>query len=165
SIRVLGTTFNVKAYPDDPRTEATLISGEIELSVKDRPSEKILMQPNEKVAVVDHPQAPGLIGSAEEKRLTLTIGNLSKVQVADKEYIRETSWINNKLVFKDETLEEIVPKLERWYDVDIALRDPRIKGYRYTATITEEDIGEVLEAMQLIKSFHFKVDSNDVSIY
>ena len=165
SIRVLGTTFNVKAYPDDARTEATLISGEIELSVKDRPNEKILMKPNEKVAVVDHPQVPGLMGSSDEKRLTLTIGNLSKVQVADREYIRETSWINNKLVFKDETMEEIVPKLERWYDVDISLRDTRVKGYRYTATITEEDIGEVLEAMQLIKSFHFKVDSNDVIIY
>lgn len=165
SIRVLGTTFNVKAYPDDGRTEATLISGEIELSVKDRPNEKILMKPNEKVAVVDHPQVPGLMGSSDEKRLTLTIGNLSKVQVADREYIRETSWINNKLVFKDETMEEIVPKLERWYDVDISLRDTRVKGYRYTATITEEDIGEVLEAMQLIKSFHFKVDSNDVIIY
>src|SRR5690606_31670859 len=69
SIRVLGTTFNVKAYPDDARTEATLISGEIELSVNDRPREKILMQPNEKVAVVDHPQA-GDSGGTDEKRLT-----------------------------------------------------------------------------------------------
>src|SRR5690606_17965611 len=102
---------------------------------------------------------------SDEKRLTLTIGNLSKVQVADKEYIRETSWISNKLILKDERLEDIVPKLERWYDVDIALRDPQINDYRYTATITEEDIGDVLSAMQLIKSFHFKIDSNDVIIY
>lgn len=165
SIRVLGTTFNVKAYPDERETEATLISGEIELSVNDRPKEKILLQPNEKVAVVDHPQADAPRGSGEEKRITLTIGNLSKVQLNDQEYIRETLWMDNKLVVKNETMEEILPKLERWYNVDITLKDPRIRAYRYTATITEEDIHDVLEAMQLIKSFHFKIDSNDVVIY
>lgn len=165
SIRVLGTTFNVKAYPDDRETEATLISGEIELSVNERPKEKILLKPSEKVAVVDHPQAGERQGDGDEKRITLTIGNLSKVQLDDQEYIRETLWMDNKLVVKDETLEDILPKLERWYNVDITLKDPRIRAYRYTATITEEDIHDVLEAMQLIKSFHFKVDSNDVIIY
>ena len=164
SVKVLGTTFNVKAYPSEERAEATLITGEIELSVNDRPKEKILMKPNEKVEVVDRSLGAGGI-SGDERRLTLTIGSLSKVQVADKEYIRETSWVDNKLVLKDETLEEIVPKLERWYDVDISLRNPRVKGYRYTATLTEERIDDVLSAMQLIKSFHFKVDSNDVIIY
>lgn len=165
SIRVLGTTFNVKAYPDESKAEATLISGEIELTVNDRPKEKILMEPNEKVAVVDHPVVEAHPGGEDEKRLTLTIGSLSKVQVDDQEYIEETLWMENKLMIKNETMEEIVPKLERWYNVDITLRDPRIRSYRYTATITEENIGDVLGAMQLIKSFHFKVDSNDVVIY
>lgn len=165
SVKVLGTTFNVKAYPDEAKAEATLISGQIELTVNDRPKEKILMEPNEKVAVVDHPVAEVAGGGSEDKRLTLTIGNLSKVQVDDQEYIEETLWMKNKLMVKDETLEEIVPKLERWYNVDITLRDPRIRSYRYTATITEKNIAEVLEAMQLIKSFHFKIDSNDVVIY
>lgn len=165
SIKVLGTTFNVKAYPEEAKAEATLISGEIELTVNDRPKEKILMEPNEKVAVVDHPLPEAQSDGPDEKRLTLTIGSLSKVQVDDQEYIEETLWVENKLMIKNETMEEIVPKLERWYNVDITLRDPRIRAYRYTATITEENIGDVLEAMQLIKSFHFKIDSNDVTIY
>src|SRR5690606_11282503 len=78
SIRVLGTAFNVKAYPDERETEATLISGEIELSVNERPGERILLKSNEKVAVVDHPRAEER-GGGDEKRLTLTIVNLSKV--------------------------------------------------------------------------------------
>src|SRR5690606_30329184 len=119
SIKVLGTAFNVKAYPDDPKTEATLIRGSILLSVNNRPDEKIVMKPNEKVAVVNRslPAAARLHGSKEGVS-AMTMGNVSKIRVADEEYIEETSWVENKLVFRNETLGELIPKFERWFNVD-----------------------------------------------
>lgn len=163
SIRVLGTAFNVKAYPNEPKTETTLIQGAIELSVNERPEEKILLKPNEKVALVDSKMLAE--GKKSTNNLTLTIGNLSKIHVDNEEYIQETSWTTNKLVFKDETMEELIPKLERWYNVSIHLESPKIKRYRYTATITKENINQVLNAMQLIKPFTFKTENNDITIY
>src|SRR5450432_4202977 len=56
-IKVLGTRFNVKSYPTDPTTEATLIRGSIEVSIKDRPSEKIILKPNEKLVVANDDSA------------------------------------------------------------------------------------------------------------
>lgn len=166
SIKVLGTVFNVKAYPMDNKTEATLIRGSIELSVNERPNEKILLKPNEKVAVIDHPKSDSQdIGDSEKKGITLTIGNLSKVQVSDGEYIQETSWVDDKLVFKNETMEELIPKLERWYNVNITVKDPKIMAYRCTSTITEENINQLLEALQFIHSFNFKIENHDVTIY
>jgi len=163
SIRVLGTAFNVKAYPDEPRTETTLIQGAIELSVNERPEEKILLKPNEKVALIDSKMLTE--AGAPTNSLILTIGSLSKIHVDNKEYIQETSWTTDKLVFKDETMEELIPKLERWYNVRIHVESPKIKRYRYTATITKENINQVLNAMQLIKPFNFKAENNDITIY
>lgn len=167
SIRVLGTSFNVKAYPNDSITETSLITGSIELSVNDRPDEKIVMKPNEKVAITNYlPSAERGQGDGIKNALTLTIGNLSKVQVADEEYIQETSWIDDKLVFRNETLEELIPKIERWYNVDIHVENSGVLGYRYTSTITEEDdIHQLLKALQFIHPFHYKIERHDVTIY
>ena len=52
-VQVLGTSFNVKSYPTDRTTEATLIRGSIEVSIKDRPSEKIILRPDEKLVVAN----------------------------------------------------------------------------------------------------------------
>ncbi|TCK85847.1 FecR family protein [Albibacterium bauzanense] len=175
SIKVLGTAFNVKAYPEENKTETTLLRGSIELVVNERPKEKFLLKPNEKLAVTKNKIVQeveqGIISDSVyseitlANNITLTIGSLSKVNVDNHEYIQETSWIDNKLVFKDETLEEIVPKLERWYDLDIEITDIKLKTYRYTGTITKENIDQVLTAMQLIKPFHFKIQNDDVTLY
>jgi len=50
-IKVLGTSFNVKAYPSDKRIETSLISGAVELSSKFAKGQKILLRPNEKITV------------------------------------------------------------------------------------------------------------------
>ncbi len=167
AIKVLGTAFNVKAYPMDGKTETTLIRGSIELSVNERPNEKILMKPNEKVAITDNAAAETGKQTAAgiAPGITLTIGSLSKVKVIDEEYIEETSWINDKLVFRNETLAELIPKLERWYNVNISVKDPKILSYRYTSTITEENIDQLLEALQFIHLFNYKIEGHDVIIY
>jgi len=165
SIQVLGTAFNVKAYPDEKKTETTLIKGAIALSVNERPNEKILLKPSEKLAVIDN-KLNHKKGQKPANMFTVTIGNLSKVSVENKEYIQETSWIDNKLVFKDETMSELIPKIERWYNVEIVLENPKVNTYRYTGTITKENINQMLKAMQLIKSFNYKIENNnEVTIY
>lgn len=164
SISVLGTTFNVKAYPNEQRTEATLLTGAIELSVNDRPKEKIILKPSEKIAVINN----GEIINTREKQgnnLVVTISSLSKVHVDDQAYIQETSWIDNKLIFENETIEELLPKLERWYNVTIHVSDPKINHYRYTASIAGENITQLLDAMQLVKPFQYTVEDNEIVIY
>lgn len=166
TIKVLGTAFNVKAYPTDMKTETSLIRGEIELSVNERPNEKILLKPNEKVALIHHPASVNSDGGdTGGKGITLTIGNLAKVQMNEGEYIRETSWVDDKLVFENETMEDLIPKLERWYNVDIEVQNQDVLQHRYTSTITKENIYQLLEALQFIHEFEFKIENNDVTIY
>ncbi len=134
--------------------------------VNERPNEKILLKPNEKVAITNHPAFhKQKHGDTDKKGITLTIGSLSKVHVDDEEYIQETSWVDDKLVFKNETMEELIPKLERWYNVNITVRNPEILAYRCTSTITEENIKQLLEGLQFIHSFNYKIENHDVIIY
>lgn len=164
TIKVLGTSFNVKAYPEERKTETTLISGEIELSVNERPSEKILMKPNEKVEVISAPPANSGADS-EGNQLTVTIGNVSKVVVADQEYVKEASWKDNKLIFKNEPFSELLIKLERWYDVDVTLQNAELADYRFTGNISKESLMQILDALQLIHFFNYKIEGHDVIIY
>jgi len=164
SIKVLGTKFNVKAYATDQKSEATLINGSIELSVNERPQQKIVLNPSEKFALVEK-KATGEKLQVVPNNITLKIENINPVQIGNQVYIEETSWKDSKLVFSNETFAEIKPKLERWYNVKIHLESRQAMSYRFTGVLKNENIQEALTAMQLIKPFNFKLTEYDVIIY
>ncbi|SDM51916.1 FecR protein [Daejeonella rubra] len=161
AIKVLGTEFNVRDYPGDKVSETTLIKGSIELTINDRSDQKFLLKPSEKLALVKSSK------KTLEKGISsvLMIDNISPIKLGDQEYIEEISWTENKFVFENESFEDLIPKLERWYNVKIILNDTTIKSYRFTGVFIKENIIQALEAMQLIKSFHYKLNENEVKIY
>ena len=164
SIKVLGTSFNVRAYENDERTETTLIRGSVELSINNRPNEKIVLKPSEKFILNEQNNTAGEDPSSV-KGAKMIIEYVAPVIVANKEYLTETSWKENYLVFKNESMEELAPKLERWYNVKINIKDPKIKDYRYTGAFSKETISQALQAMQLTKPFNFKINDHDIEIY
>ena len=161
AIKVLGTEFNVRDYPGDKEAETTLIKGSIELTINDRSDQKFLLKPSEKLVLVNN------INNNLKKVASsvLMIENISPVKLGDQEYIEEIAWTENKLVFENESFEELLPKLERWYNVKIVLNDPTIKSYRFTGVFIKENIIQALEAMKLIKSFHYKSIENEIKIF
>ena len=168
AIKVLGTEFNVKEYPGDQESETTLLKGSIELTVNGRSDQKFVLKPSEKFALVEKNKnlADRNRNLADKNSSSvLMIENITPVKLGDQEYIQETSWIENKLVFQNESFEDLLPKLERWYNVRIIMEDSTIKSYRFTGIFINENINQALKAMQLIKSFHYKLNENEVRIY
>jgi transmembrane sensor len=161
AIKVLGTEFNVKAYPGDLKSETTLLKGSIELTINGRPEQNLILKPSEKFALVNKDTRL----AEKNSNPVLMIENISSVKVGDREYIEEISWTENKFVFQNESFEDLIPKLERWYNVKIILDNPIIKSYRFTGIFINENIDQALEAMQLIKSFHYKLNENEIKIY
>jgi ferric-dicitrate binding protein FerR (iron transport regulator) len=160
AIKVLGTEFNVRDYPGDKESETTLIKGSIELTVNGRSGQKFVLKPSEKFAIIEKKEK-----LAAKSNSVLMIENVSPVKLGEQEYIQETSWTENKLVFQNETFDDLIPKLERWYNVRIILNDPAIKAYRFTGIFIDENINQALQAMQLIKSFNYKLTDNELTIY
>jgi ferric-dicitrate binding protein FerR (iron transport regulator) len=184
AIRVLGTVFNVKAYPRDKTTEATLMGGSIELTVNNKPYQKFLLKPKEKFALIDEtPDSRGPTGSHNAavsrdtawqsdpaspphtaRKEKLVIQDIQAVEVEDKEYVREVSWVDDKLVFQNETLEELAPEMERWFNITIEIRNQSIGNYHFTGIFHKETIDQALSALQFIKPFTFKITNRHVLI-
>lgn len=72
------------------------------------------------------------------------------VSVEKVETVLYTSWIEGKLIFREEYLPELVKKLERFYNVKIDLDDdPRLKRIHYSGTIEMETFSEVLNLLSV----------------
>ncbi|HEY8917192.1 MAG TPA: FecR domain-containing protein [Chitinophaga sp.] len=166
-IKVLGTAFNVKCYPEDNKTEATLVRGLVQVSkTGDGPQEALLLHPHEKLVVsrapesVDANTSPASISAVPDNMIVKHL----KESAADTAMV-ETAWVYNKLVFDGEDFPEIAAEMERWYNVKITIHDPAVARYRFHAKFENETITEVLSALQLSLPFTFKINNNEVNIY
>ncbi|HET9430836.1 MAG TPA: FecR family protein [Chitinophagaceae bacterium] len=171
NIKVLGTAFNVKAYPEDKQTETSLIRGSIEVTINNRPNDKIILSPSEKL-VVENGAEP-IKEKVEEKKAvespeiainTLVSINKLKYDPVDSS-IAETLWVENILGFQDESFEEIAHKMERWYNVGISITDPKLRQKRFTGSFRTETIEQALEALKISVPFKYNQTGNNYIIH
>ena len=161
NIRVLGTAFNVKAYPEDKTSEASLIRGAIEVSMHGDPKKKFILRPNEKI-VFPNNTLPGSNELVALQREGYALSNVS-INPVDNSVI-ETAWTNNRLAFMNERFGDIAQQLERKFEVKLHFEDSTAAGLRFTATFEDEDIRETLEALQYSLPFNFRIDKKDIYI-
>jgi len=169
-IKVLGTAFNVKSYPNDPQSETTLIRGAIEVTLNDRPSDHIILKPSEKLIVKNKLFEPvrkntTKINPAETNMgMQYVLTTFTRLQPDDSTVV-ETSWVKNKLVFRDESFSGLASRMERWYGVDIKFKNDALKQYRFSGIFENERINEALDALRMTENFNYKIKNNTVYIY
>lgn len=165
-IRVLGTAFNVKSYPGDKQTETSLVRGKVEIRIHNRPDEKIVLNPNEKLVVLNNENQlkesetkPAGIVSADP------IVSLSRITTRPSDnVVVETAWVDNKLVFNNETFREVATKMERWYNVEFEFKDTANIHARFTGIFENETIGQALAALRITGDFNYAIKANKVII-
>ena len=164
-IKVLGTAFNVKAYPGEKNTEASLVRGTIEVTLKGH-KEKIMMKPNDKLIVQNEEerkeQAISIkpVDKAENAFVTLSHLTFSP----DNNTFIETAWVENKLIFDNETFEEVAKKMERWYGVVISFNNNKLKSLHMTGIFEKETVTEALSALQLLSTFSYNIKNDHITI-
>lgn len=162
-VRVLGTVFNVKAYPGDKLSETSLIKGSVEVTVRNDANRKILLKPNQKI-VLPNSIATEPVPSANNKKTQIDLPDFTiKGLTYDKvdSTLAEVSWTENKLVFTDNSFEEIAAELQRWYNINIVFANDEVKQYRFTAVFDQKNIVQVLDALQLSRNFEYKIEENN----
>ena len=169
NIRVLGTAFNVKSYPGEKHTVTSLVRGSVEVTFKDRPNAKIILNPNEKLVTgndedIAVPKASQKIREAKIIRQDplVAISHLT-YQPVDSTII-ETSWMDGKLIFRSETFEELAVQMERWYGISIRFGEDRLRKKKCTGIFENESIEQALTALQLIVPFKYVINKKDVLI-
>ena len=150
-IKVLGTAFNVKSYPNEKTTETSLLRGKVEITINKRPGEIFLLKPNEKLTVANDLEPKEALPQSKTEPMVV----LSGLTHANDNSILETSWKDNKLIFQDESFAELAVKMERWYGVKIVFTSEKIAKERLSGTFTRESVTEALEILQMTTGFRF----------
>ncbi len=170
-VRVLGTAFTIKSYPQDETIEATLLKGAIEISGRDNPNQpRIILKPDEKLVLDKHlltalhtQTRPVTAVSAPPVRPDISV-NPVPANVPDSEKV-ETAWLYNRLVFNGDSFKELAEKMDRWYNVKIIFRDEDLYKYRFGGAFANESLQDALNALQLTAPFTYKISGNEIELY
>jgi ferric-dicitrate binding protein FerR (iron transport regulator) len=155
-IKVLGTAFNVRSYPNERTSEAALVRGLVQIIMRQNPGETLFLRPNEKIIINGTPNK----GFKNSNQITTEAARIVLTQMhrlKEENSSIETSWVENKLAFDNETLEQIALKLERWFDVKVTVHDT-LKESTFYGVFEDEKLDEVLTALQITGNFHFKIN-------
>lgn len=132
NVKVLGTEFNVKSYSDRNYFSTSLLKGSVEVSNTNN-SQSVLLKPQEQALAND--------------------GRLVVKKIQDKNYFR---WKEGLLCLDDESISELIAKLELYYDVDIIVKKQSLMKYRYSGKFRiREGVEHVLKVLQLKHSFTY----------
>jgi len=146
NIKVYGTTFNVKSYKNEPNVETTLLHGSVvvyKISENEK-SNQIILAPNEQVIYDKNSR------------------KLNKYKV-DAELI--SIWKNGKYYFENETFAEIASKLERNFNLKVAITDEDLKKVKFSGLFDKSrSINQVLDAMKHYCRFSYSIINDSIII-
>jgi ferric-dicitrate binding protein FerR (iron transport regulator) len=128
-VKVLGTSFNVTAWPEYNKLSIALQEGKVSLFNAKSTADKALltMKPNEVVTF-----------DRESRSL-----NVAKVNDLE----RYSEWRDGRLVFLGDDIQTVIQKLDKWYNVETVIADESLKDFHFTATFTKETLNQALSLL------------------
>ncbi|UZD22857.1 FecR domain-containing protein [Algoriphagus halophytocola] len=136
-IKVLGTSFNLKNTGD---FELALVEGKVE--VADASGDVITLMPNEMLI--------------KEKN-----GKVSKTGFNPLEVL---GWRDQYLIFKDDSFDEVIAKLENWFGVDIQTDLKVDSNWSYSGVYHNKPVNYVLDGISISSEFTYTINKNTVTI-
>lgn len=144
SVRVLGTSFNVRAYPGDSTVETTVLTG--------------------KVAFVPGPTRVAA-GGSPKKDTVFVLPNSRVVQSLARAEVRQqpvaaalsTAWTNDRLEFRNTPLGEVAKTLERWYGTPVVLARQDLAHCPLTGSFHRQSLREVMDVIALTRVFDYEL--------
>jgi len=176
NINAYGTTFNVKAYPEDDMVETTLVNGKVSINNQhDQPIitlepnqvisiPKLLVlsgQNNNQTAMTLNDQIPVKVEKTDVPKNTIRKEPVLRKNVKTEEY---TSWKDDKWIIKSESLESLAKKIERRYDVSVLIEDEASKKYVFSGTLRNYPLEQVLDIIRLNAPIQYSVKEKSVII-
>ena len=139
-VKVTGTEFNLNAYAERPDIHLSLVKGSVEL-IKENDNSPIEVAPNQEA----------IVGKQER------VVSSSVKKVADK-----SVWKEGTLKFVGTPMKEMIPRLERWYGVQINVSSRAVYDAVFTATFKEESITQVLDLLGITSNIKYSINNNQV---
>ena len=147
TLKVLGTSFNVKTFSNSDEVTVALATGKVEVTdvgVSKEASNMVMLTPGQSVI------------------FNKTQGAFGKILDFDPEY--EYGWKDGLIYFNKASLKEVIDKLERWYDVKIIVENKPSNKWVYKAYHKNESLELVLQSMAHNEAFDFEIKGKEVTI-
>jgi ferric-dicitrate binding protein FerR (iron transport regulator) len=133
TVEVLGTKFNMSAYPTEHYVEVVLMEGKVRFMNSDL-SEEVIMSPSERLVFQD--------------------GQISRSVTDPAKY---NAWTEGKLVFRGDPMAEVARRIERWYNVKVELGDKELEKYTFRATFQDDSLEEVLRLLMMTSPIRYQI--------
>jgi ferric-dicitrate binding protein FerR (iron transport regulator) len=170
-IKVLGTSFNVKSYPEDKTVETTLYRGSVQVFRHEETEKKaIQLKPNEKLiltkeAAITAENLSDQAKSSSPAKAISAISTIAHIDSTKKENERiETAWVYNRLEFRGDNFEELARKLERWYNVTIVFTDGEVKALSFDGSFEGETVEQAFKSLKAANSFNYKINNHEIFV-
>lgn len=146
SVRVLGTRFNFRDYPDDEEAVVSLLEGKVALGNRLRAEAEMILLPDEQVT----------LDKAE--------GHMKKKSVKIKNVLE---WTSGQLFFDETPLPEVAKILERSYDVHITFATDSLRNFRFYGSFVrgEQGIKDILQALEKTGKVRYTQKERDITLY
>lgn len=142
-VKVLGTSFNIAAYPDEEEFTVSVESGTVQVSLKDEKIEPVVLTKDQK-----------LVYSPISGKMKIIETNMED----------ELSWRNGILRFDATPMSKVEKMLERWYGVDIEIQDSSIYSKTLSGVHQNENLKSVIEALTYATGTKYQINENKIII-
>ena len=169
TIRDIGTKFNLKAYPNDPFFETTVLKGEVavegNVNSSAREMSRIYVKPRQVLRIYYHSQKEKYTYKTDDIQGLKNLNEIQVLQVDPARMNKYDGWKEDLLVFDGNTLDEISKVLERRYNVKIVMDDPVLKNIRYSGSFKGvESVNKVLDLIKGNTDIDYTVTDNIITI-
>jgi ferric-dicitrate binding protein FerR (iron transport regulator) len=133
AVRVLGTSFNLSAYPDENYVEVVLAEGSVEFcpTAHARP---VLLQPSDRL-----------------------VFNGESIHVEKTEIVKYFGWTEGKLIFRGDNMSEVARRLERWYNIEVEIADKELEDYVFRGTFEDDNLKDVLKLLSMTSRIRYQI--------
>ena len=175
SIKAFGTSFNIKAYPEEKQVVTTLVEGVVKIEGKEKDNKSFIyeMKPKQKTIYYKSEKQVITTDIKEETNQTQTAEKSEDMQPAavvplvsanNVKTELYTSWKDSLWIIQAEKLEDLAVLLERRYNVTISFMSDEVKKYRFSGTIQNETLEQIFEIMRLTMPVSYSIDKGLVSV-
>jgi transmembrane sensor len=173
-VKAIGTRFNVKAYPDEKTISATLEEGKIDVLLmnKNGRNENVMLKPNEKIVYFKElRESETYTESVEDKhRQDVKADETNALKLENASILTHvqtklfTSWKDPRWIIEREPLVTLAPLLERRFNLQIVFGDDELKKYKFTGTIENETVDQILNAMRLTAPLDYRINKDTIKL-
>ncbi|GAB3657138.1 FecR family protein [Echinicola sediminis] len=140
--QVLGTSFNVKAYPEEQQRAIAVVSGKV--AVSDDFGNQALLTPSLK----------GVFNSDDQQ---LLVTHFSEE--------KELGWKDGILQFDHAPVEKLIKELERWYGVEMIVEEQSILQGNYTGSYKNASFEKAMKGICFTMGLEYTIEEDKVRLF